>query len=147
MKMLPADVAKYKKFFKYVSTAIPLVRDVPFIISALMKFSGNASEEKIKEALAWNKGPTIQIVKDLICAGVASVGCYAVDSNVIRIKQAVVEEFEAGKGLRTTSFGKQVYLAGVTLLHELCHWANDGTGAEDVTHEKFEQALYGKIIN
>ena len=51
MKMNPDDVAKYKKFFKYVSTSIPLVRDVPFIISALMKFSGNASEEKIKEVV------------------------------------------------------------------------------------------------
>lgn len=145
--MDPQDIKDHRKLYYYVSTNIPQVREMPFIINALKKFSGNASENAIKEALLWNKDPLIQLVPNLICAGDEAVGCYAVNSNIIRVEQAVVDEFEAGKGLRRTTYGKLVYLVGVTLLHELCHWANDGTGEEDLTHEKFEQALYGGIVN
>ncbi|WP_165252485.1 hypothetical protein [Paludisphaera soli] len=147
MRMDPDDIKTYKKFRYYVSTNIPEVRNMPFIINALKRFSGNTSEKTIKDALLWNKGPEIQLVEGLICAGVKASGCYRVDSNVIRVEKAHVDEFEAGKGLRHTSSGKLVYFVGLTLLHELCHWANDGTGAEDLTHEKFEQALYGKVID
>jgi hypothetical protein len=77
---------------------------------------------------------------------VSAVGCYTVDSNVIEVELDIVKEFEAGKGLRRTAYGHLVYYVGVTLLHELCHWANDGTGASDLTHEKFEQALYGGVV-
>lgn len=147
MRMDPKDISDYAKFRYYVSTNIPQVRKMPFIISALKRFSGNASEETIKDALLWNKGPRIQLVSGLICAGVNASGCYRQDSDVIRIERAHVDEFESGKGLRHTATGKLVYFVGLTLLHELCHWANDGTGAEDLTHEKFEQALYGKVID
>jgi len=145
--MDPQDIKEFKKFRYYVSTNIPQVRDMPFIINALKRFSGNSSGDAIKEALIWNKGPTIQLVAGLICAGDPASGCYRVNSDVIRVERAHVEEFEAGKGLRHTATGKLVYFVGLTLLHELCHWANDGTGAEDLTHEKFEQALYGKVID
>ena len=147
MRMDPEDIKAYKKFRYYVSTNIPQVRDMPFIINALKRFSGNSSEDRIKEALLWNKGPMIQLVEGLVCGGVQASGCYRVDSNIIRIEKDHVEEFEAGKGLRHTATGKLVYLVGLTLLHELCHWANDGTGEEDLTHERFEQALYGKVID
>jgi hypothetical protein len=83
----------------------------------------------------------------LICAGVAASGCFTRGITTIKIKQERVEEFEKGKGLKHTASGKLVYFVGVTLLHEYCHWANDGTGKDDLTHEKFEQALYGKVIN
>jgi len=147
MRMDPQDIKDHRKLYYYVSTNIPQVREMPNILRALKKFSGNTSEEAIKDALLWNKDPLIQLVPDLVCGGVDAVGCYGVNSNIIQVEQAVVDEFEAGKGLRRTAYGKLVYLVGVTLLHELCHWANDGTGADDLTHEKFEQALYGQIIN
>jgi hypothetical protein len=147
MKMNPADIKKYPQFHEYVSVRIPQVRTMPFIINALKKFSGNNSEEKIKDALLWNKGPTIEIVPGLICAGDPASGCYAPDSIKIQIKEERVKEFEKGKGLKHTATGRLVYFVGVTLLHELCHWANDGTGEEDLTHEKFEQTLYGKVID
>jgi hypothetical protein len=147
MKMDPDDIKNYPRFHEYVSVRIPDVRNMPFIINALKKFSGNSSEAKIKEALLWNRRPTIEIVKDLICAGDSASGCYTPDSNNIQVDEDDVKEFESGKGLKHTASGKLVYYVGVTLLHELCHWANDGTGAEDLTHEKFEQTLYGKVIN
>lgn len=146
MKMDPTDGKNYPKFRQYVSTMIPTVRKMPFIINALKKFSGNNSEAKIKEALEWNKGPTIKLVSGLMCGTVSAVGCYTDGVDVIEIEEDTVKEFEAGKGLRKTASGKLVYYVGVTLLHELCHWANDGTGAEDQTHTKFEQTLYGKVI-
>jgi len=147
MKMLPGDITKYPKFYQYVSTAIPTVRSMPFIINALKKFSGNASDKVIKDALSWNMIPENEIVPGLICAGSAASDCFRSGSNTLQIKEERVAEFEAGKGLKHTATGKLVYYVGVTLLHELCHWANDGTGKPDETHEKFEQALYGKIIN
>ena len=146
MRMDPKDIKDHSKFYYYVSINIPQVREMPFIINALKKFSGNSSEQKIKDALLWNKGPMIKLVENLVCAGVRSYGCYAVKSDVIRVEKKTVELFESGKDLRGTATGKLVYLVGVTLLHELCHWANDDTGKDDLTHQKFEQALYGKVI-
>ena len=147
MKMKPGDITKYPKFYQYVSTAIPTVREMPFIINALKKFSGNTSDKVIKDALKWTMIPEIEIVPGLICAGVAASGCFKPGTNTLQIKEERVAEFEAGKGLKHTATGKLVYFVGLTLLHELCHWANDGTGKEDLTHEKFEQALYGKVID
>lgn len=83
----------------------------------------------------------------LICAGVAASGCQTDGTNEIEIKEERVQDFEDGKDLKHTATGKLVYYIGVTLLHEYCHWCNDGTGKEDLTHEKFEQTLYGKVIN
>lgn len=146
MKMDPADIKTYPKFHQYVSTSIPTVRNMPFIIKTLKKFSGNSSETKIKEALEWNKGPAISLITGLMCGTVEAVGCYTDGVNVIEVEEDIVKKFEAGKGLKKTATGKLVYYVGVTLLHELCHWANDGTGKPDQTHEKFEQTLYGKVI-
>jgi hypothetical protein len=147
MRMDPDDIKKYPQFHYYVSTNIPQVRGMPFIINALKKFSGNSSEKAIKDALLWNKDPLIELVPGLICAGVAASGCHTSGTNTLRVKEERVQEFEAGKGLKHTATGRLVYFVGVTLLHELCHWANDGTGNADLTHEKLEQTLYGKVID
>ena len=146
MKMTRADIRKFPKFHQYVSVAIPTVRKMGNIINALKKFSGNSDTAKIKEALEWNKGPTISIVNHLMCGPVKAVGCYTNGVNELEIEERIVQEFEDGKGRRKSRAG-YVYLVGVTLLHELCHWANDGTGDPDLTHAKFEQTLYGKVIN
>ena len=146
MKMTATDMDNHPKLKYYVSVNIPQVRSVPSIIKALKKFSGNTSEETIKEALLWNKGPTIEIVDGLDCGGVLASGCYTTGVDKIEVEKLDVDNFETGKDLKHTESGKLVYYIGVTLLHELCHWANDGTGEEDFTHEKFEQALYGRII-
>ena len=147
MKMDPADIKTYPQFHEYVSVRIPQVSDMPFIIQVMTNVSGNSAADTIKEALLWNKGPTIKLVPGLICGGVAASGCYTDGVTEIQVKEERVELFEKGKGLKHTATGKLVYFVGVTLLHELCHWANDGTGEKDMTHEKFEQTLYGKVIN
>lgn len=60
----------------------------------------------------------------------------------------MVEEFEAGKGLRKTATGKLVYLVGVTILHELTHWADDQDGVQEIGEEgnRYEKSVYGKVI-
>lgn len=78
-------------------------------------------------------------------------GCTS-DSTQIEIDDDVVNEFEqnANTNLRLTAFGRHVFLAGVTLLHEMCHWGNflnsvpenDGDAGE-----KFETAVYGCVVN
>lgn len=147
MKMNPEDIKHHKKLHYYVSVNIPQVRNVPVIISALKKLSGQSSETKIKNALLWNHGPVISIVPSLMCGPVAASGCYTPGVDQLEVDEEDVDNFEAGKDLKHTESGKLVYYIGVTLLHELCHWANDGTGAADMTHAKFEQALYGRVVN
>jgi len=144
--MDPQDIKDHSKFTYYVSVNIPQVREMPFIINALKRFSGNGTERAIKDALLWNKGPMIKIVEGLVCAGAPAYGCYQPNSDVIQMDKETVDLFESGKDLRKTTRGRLVYLVGVKLLHELCHWANDDTVKDDLTHEKFEQALYGKVI-
>jgi hypothetical protein len=71
-----------------------------------------------------------------------------VGSQEIRINKMMVEEFEAGNGKRAAHAGN-VYLVGVTLLHELIHWADDRDGIDRPGEEgeEFERAMYGNVIS
>jgi hypothetical protein len=144
MQMSGGDINTYKKFHQYVSVAIPEVAKIDVIIKSIQKFSGTISMAKIKEALEWGKGPMIKIVV-MDDYGQFSPGQ---GSQEIRLQKAMIEDFEKGKGLRKTTSGKLVYLAGVTILHELTHWADDqdGVDTEGEEGEHFERAIYGKII-
>jgi hypothetical protein len=146
MQMSADDIKKYPKFKQYVSIAIPKVVEATTIISAIHKYAGVIEESKIKEALLWGKGPMIKItVMD-------DYGQFTPSSlsNEIRIQEKIVKEFESGsrKSLKKTKSGKLVYLVGVTLLHELTHWADDqdGIDTEGEEGEHFENAIYGKVI-
>lgn len=144
MQMSAGDITTYPKLKQYVSVAIPKVVDVKPIMEAIHKYAGIIDEQKLKDALEWGKGPMIKIVV------MNDYGQFTPNSqsNEIRIQEAMVKEFEAGKGLRQTKKGKLVYLVGVTLLHELTHWADDqdGIDTEGEEGEHFENAVYGKVI-
>src|SRR6266478_1804184 len=115
------DIENHKKLKYYVSVNIPQVREVPAIINALKSFSGNSAEEKIKDALLWNKGPIISIVDKLQCGDVADAsGCYTEGVDQLEISAGDVQNFEDGKDLKHTTKGHLVCYIGVTLLHELC---------------------------
>lgn len=60
----------------------------------------------------------------------------------------MVDEFEAGKGKRVARAG-DVYLVGVTLLHELVHWGDDQDGIDrpGAEGEEFERLIYGSVIH
>ncbi len=146
MQMNAGDIGTYPKFKQYVSIAIPKLVDAPTIISAIHKYAGIIDEAKIKEALLWGKGPLIKILV------MDDYGQFTPNSssNEIRIQEKIVKEFESGSknSLKKTKSGNLVYLVGVTLLHELTHWADDqdGIDTEGEEGEHFENAMYGKVI-
>jgi hypothetical protein len=157
MQMDPADIKCFPKFHYYVSINIPEVAKVGTIINAIAGLSGTTSKQTIKQALIWNCGPRIKIVKDLRGDdGKKAFGEFTMGANSqeIRIDKDLVREFERGKGLRKTPNGQLVYLVGVTLLHELTHWADDQDGVDDPIPgdptneegEQFEIQVYGGIV-
>lgn len=150
MKMSPADIKKYPRFHQYVSVAMPEVQNVSTIINAIKKLAGKTPTATIKEALQWNKGPTIEIVKDLKVGGKRVNGAYSWGSDIIKVDLDRVTSFESKKNhLGKNKKGQQVYLVGVTLLHELTHWADAQDGVDDAPYEEgdqFELDVYGKFV-
>ena len=146
MQMSATDMSSYPKFKQYVSVALPKVVNVPSIINAIHKYAGTIEKSTIKDALHWGKGPMIKVVV-MDPYGEFSPG---VSSNELRIQKKIVDEFESGSrnSLKKTKSGDLVYLVGVTLLHELTHWADDQDGTDTVGEEgeHFENAVYGKVI-
>lgn len=150
MKMENTDKTRYPKFAQYVRCALPEVVNVKPIVRAFEKY-GQIDRATLKRALQSDSNPKI-VIKDLVDAYGEFDG--SVDANIINIDTKVVEDFEAGRGLRKTRSGHSVYLAGVTLLHELVHWADnidgidfDGSdGGSQEEGERFEVDVYGGII-
>ena len=146
MRMRLLDRVNYPKFTKYVKNDLPTVADVPVIVKALERF-GQIDRPTLQRALVWDEGPDIKVVyeDDIPGYGQFTPG---EESNEIRIRRDVVQEFENGRGLYPTKSGRLVYLAGVTLLHELVHWADDRDGIQTSGEEgkRFEIAVYGKVI-
>ena len=105
-------------------------------------------------ALQYGTNPQIEVVANLMCAGVKAYGCYTFGTNVIRIDKNMVDAFEAGGGVVRTTGGRSVYLVGVTLLHELTHWADSQDGVDDPvpgdpTNEEgnaYEIGVYGGVL-
>jgi len=144
MKMISVDIKAYPKLAHYVKNDLHKVIDVPSIVSAMNKIA-QLNRAKLKIALSWNSGPTIKIAP--------LVGAYGeftpnTKSNEIRIQEKMVREFEAGRGKRVSRAGN-VYLVGVTLLHELVHWGDDQDGIDRPGEEgsEFERLIYGSVIH
>jgi len=143
VKMDPLDIRKFPKLAYYVRVNIPEVIHVAAIVSAFKRIGG-INRATLRNALAWNAGPSIKITElD------GEFGEFTPDehSNEIRIDRSMVEDFEKGKGRRAVHAGS-VYLVGVTLLHELTHWADDQDGIDRPGEEgeEFERAMYGKVV-
>jgi hypothetical protein len=144
MKMSQADIKQYPKLAYYVRVNIPEVINVPAIVNAFRTIGG-IDRTTLRTALAWGSGPTIKIT---ILVGAVGEFTPDIRSQEIRISKQLVEEFEAGRGKRVARAGN-VYLVGVTLLHELIHWADDQDGIDRPGEEgeEFERAIYGSVIN
>jgi hypothetical protein len=131
MKMSAADIAAYPKFYQYVKNDISALTSVAAIVNAIKKFSGSTTKAMIKQALQWRFGPTVKVVPRLVCGTVRAYGCYPWGSDIIQIDEVLVKAFEAGNDKRATISGAMVSVAGVTLLHELTHWADAKDGIDD----------------
>ncbi len=116
MRMDNSDKSRYPKFAQYVRCALPEVVNVRPIVRAFQKY-GQIDRATLKRALAWDAQPRIEIT-DLEDAFGEFNG--SIDANLIKIDTAVVEDFEAGRGIRKTRSGHPVYLAGLRCCTNLC---------------------------
>jgi hypothetical protein len=152
MKLSADDQTNFPKLTHYLKHDFPLLIGNGIITSNLRKF-GSMTSTQSRSALLWDTDPLVTIT-DLSagqCGVPAAVGCTR-DTTHIEIDDDVVNEFEnnANDNLRLTKFGKHVFLTGVTLLHEMCHWGNRVNGvveADGDAGEKFENAVYGGVVN
>lgn len=154
VKINHIDQAKYPKFTKYIKTEFPKLIKHPVIVKNITKY-GNLDFVEFKGAITWGNSPEI-VITDLHagqCGVPKAYGCFRHSTpGKIEIHIGVVQDFE--KNLASTidknKIGNPVYVAGATLLHELCHWGNHNNvppipeviemGAE------FEKQTYGKVI-
>jgi zincin-like metallopeptidase toxin 3 of polymorphic toxin system len=155
MKLTAGTIGAYPKFAYYIRVNMPQVSTVQTIVSRIKKLAGKTSRKTILTALQYGTSPEIQIVPNLVCAGVKAYGCYTFGTDVIQIDKKLVEDFEKGKGVVKTSDGRKLYLVGVTLLHELTHWADSQDGVDDPVPgdpgneegNAYEIGVYGKVLD
>jgi hypothetical protein len=145
MKMQNVDITLYPKFASYVKNSIPKILENKAIVRAMQEI-GQLDRATLQRAIKWGQGPEINIT---VLAGAFGEFTPDTHSNEIRISKGIVEDFEAGRGVRKTKSGKNVYLVGVTLLHELVHWGDDKDGIDRAGEEgeEFEMRVYGQVIN
>ncbi len=119
MRMSAADIAAYPKLAHYVKNDLPDILDLPAVVGAMKKV-GQINRVALRHALTWGKGPELRIVKLANAHGEFTPG---INSAELRLNINTVKDFETGKGMRVARAG-HVYLIGVTIIHELVHWAD-----------------------
>ena len=153
MKIAEADIKLFPKFSLYVRQSFPQVIQVPSIVHNL-KTHGSLTIEEIRHAVQWDTDPLIVIksLSNFRCNAVTQspMGCFQPSaSNQIEAEIEYVRSYEKdpnGAGVGPNAKGQAVYIVGVILLHELCHWGNHKHGVKEITEqgEAFEIATYGK---
>jgi hypothetical protein len=152
MKLSADDQTNFPKLTYYLRHDFPLQIGNSVITSNLRKF-GSLSLSQARSALLWDTDPLVTIT-DLDngqCGVPSAFGCTR-DTTHIEIDDDTVNEFEndANANLRLTAFGRHVFLTGVTLLHEMCHWGNRVNGVAETdgdAGDKFETAVYGGVVD
>lgn len=154
MKLSKADQKTYPNFAQYVRYQFPKLRLVPKILKGLDKY-GHLSKREANQALSWGTLPLIVIthLHKGQCGVPKAYGCFRhAKPTRIEIHTGDVKNFESALSGNTdkNKKGKAVYVAGVTLLHELCHWGNYNNvpriPEKKEMGEAFELHVYGKII-
>lgn len=151
MRLSADDQTSFPQLTEYLRNAFPRLTSNGVIVFNLGKF-GNLSTAQARHALMWGAEPLVSVV-DLDagqCGVPQAFGCTS-DSTHIEIDDDLVAEFESGgsANLRLAPNGHHVYLTGVTLLHEMCHWGNFLNGVAETTDagDAFETAVYGGPVN
>lgn len=153
MQMSKEDINTYKKFGLYVRSSFHQVAQVPSIVHNL-KAHGSLTIEEIRNAVQWGNGPMIVIksLSNFQCNAITAspMGCFQPSApHQIEVEIEYVKSYERdpnGAGIGHNARGQAVYVVGVILLHELCHWGNFKHGVAESTEqgEAFEIATYGK---
>ena len=153
MRMTDDDIKAHPKFAAYVRYKFPDLVYVGPVVHNLKKH-GSLTSDEITHALRWGTDPLI-VITDLSnnqCGVPSAFGCFEhAKPDQIEIDPQFVTDFENdayGAGTGKNAGGKGVFIAGVTLLHELCHWGNFQHGVAEAVEEgaAFERATYGKIV-
>lgn len=153
MKFSDADRRTYPRLYRYIRYSIPQVATVGVITRNLRTY-GSLSAEQSRTALAWNNDPMVVITPlgGGQCGVPAANGCFRpANPNQIEIDEGRALEFERGDAaaVEQTSSGRNVYVVGTTLLHELCHWGRHLNGTPYEHGEEgvdFEVATYGRNV-
>ncbi len=155
MKLSAADIKKYPDFAQYVRVEIPKLVNSKSVMYNLKK-NGSMTEAQAKHALQWGMEPLI-VITDLFhgqCGVPAAYGCTrGTNLHQIEIHVGTVRDFEkspyaAGVGVGTTARGSNVFIVGVTLLHELCHLGKFRSHKREKTEAGFgfENGAYGRSV-
>lgn len=155
MRMTNPQILRYPRFHSYIRLEMPKVASAKRIVSQLSRLSGASSRPTVLSGLRWGTDPLLTVVPNLMSSsGRRAYGLYRWGGNEIQIDEQLVLDFQAGRGKVPLSNGKQVYLVGATVLHELCHWADAQDGVDDPvpgdpSNEEgnaFENAIYGAVL-
>ncbi|VAW74048.1 hypothetical protein MNBD_GAMMA15-1740 [hydrothermal vent metagenome] len=154
MKLSVTDQKKYPLFTHYVKKDFPKLSRVPKIIKNISKY-GNLTLTAFKAALIWGASPMIRITNlhSGQCGVPKAYGCFRHSKpHAIEIHIQVIADFEKSHSTSTdkNKKGRAVYVAGATLLHEICHWGNYNNVPKVPELKEmgaaFELSTYGKII-
>jgi hypothetical protein len=140
------DRVRYPKFYAYLRYDLPDVAKVSSIRRAFMRY-GQLDRASLERALKWNEEPKCDVTA--VSGGDYGEYDWGAGTNVIKVDDDLVDEFEAGRDWVHTKSGAKVHLAGVTVLHELMHWADDRDGIDQGPTEEgeaFERMVYGKVL-
>jgi hypothetical protein len=153
MKMKAEDITKYPKFAEYVRYKVPeLVHVGPVVYN--LRTKGLLTDSEIRDALRWGHNPLI-VITDLSsgqCDVPSAYGCTRkANHDQIEIDEGTVQDFENSPnalGVGKNAKGKNVYIVGVTLMHELCHVGHCKHGKLEKKEAgfAFENAAYGKSV-
>ena len=156
MKLSAGDISTFPKFAQYVKDAVPTLIGVPRIVNSLKK-NGSLTDAEINSGLLWGNNPLV-VITDLRngqCGVPAAFGCTRASSTTqIEIDLTTVQNFEKapyaqGTGVGKNAAGQNVFIVGVTLLHEFCHLGHVIHGTPEPGGEAgfgFEKDAYGKVI-
>ncbi len=152
MKLMKGDERSHPRLYHYVKDRLPTVLEHRQIANALVKYA-EMPLWQVKETLKYGTPPQIQIVSmPTQCFGHYRVlhGSYrpmeGIVWNWININKLLVSAFER------EHTGRLAQIVGVTLLHEMVHWADHRDGrrremsGELDAGDQFEMEAYGRLI-
>ncbi len=154
MRMTDDDRRNYPVLTRYIKFRMPEVVNVPLIVNNARRF-GNLSRAQFRHALQWGTDPLVVVTElsNFQCGVQWANGCFVhARPSQIELDLTLSNDFENnpyGPGsIDRTSTGRQVFIIGTTILHELCHWGNfqAGVGEADEQGVAFEVATYGRNI-
>jgi hypothetical protein len=153
MKLSAADIAKYPQFARYVRHKIPELIHAKAVMFNLEK-QGSLTDAQVRHALKWGNDPLI-VITDLShgqCGVPAAYGCTrGSNPTQIEIDEETVSNFETAPyslGVGKNARGQNVFVVGVTLLHELCHVGKFAAAQAEATEAgaAYEQGAYGRVV-